>query len=609
MAARARVWWRHPAQAWPETEVTDDDGAKQKRAADQAIELVLQSELVHDESDIPYALIVQNGIRKVFPIKSRAFKHVLLAMFRKAHGRFLKPGEINEAVFQLAAMATIEGRKVEIDLRVAGDMQCVDIDLGTDDWTMVHITKDGWSVVPHGERLFRRPKGMLALPEPVRGGNIEDIRRYINVSDNDFPLVVSWLVSALHPSGPYRIFWTQGEYGSAKSSAARILRELIDPNDTPLHSPPRELNNLQLVANQSWVIVFDNMSTTGQALSDELCRISTGGGSARRELYTTDELTSFNAKRPIIITSIHDVVEYPDLLSRCLTVRPEPIAANKVLTETEFWEAFNNDAPQLFGALLDGVVSALANRANVLAKIREQQKWLPVRPDAYVWSIAAAPGLGVSAESIEQAWMRTTSDAHATTLESCIITVWLLDFLRHRNFEWVGTMGELLNLLEQLAGPTVTKRREWPDNPRALSAMLADITPSLRVMYGIDHRDLGRKGHDKHRMHSFCKVREEQAAQAAQDAAAHAAHAACSLRRKLIATNPDLKLDGHPQLANAKYRGAKISRPKSDPTHAFLNPSNGKTNICYVCRKRWDQHGMPGRRDWNYIRAVSPPLG
>lgn len=43
-----------------------DDGAEQKRGADQAIELVLQSELVHDERNVPYALIVQNGIRKSF---------------------------------------------------------------------------------------------------------------------------------------------------------------------------------------------------------------------------------------------------------------------------------------------------------------------------------------------------------------------------------------------------------------------------------------------------------------------------------------------------------------------------------------------------------------
>lgn len=277
--------------------------------------------------------------------------------------------------------------------------------------------------------------------------------------------------------------------------------------------------------------------------------------------------------------------------------------------ETEFWEEFDNDAPRLFGALLDGVVSALANRADVAARTMDRPKHAA---DAYVWSLAAAPGLGVSPESIEQAWMRTTADAHATTLESSIITVPLLDFLRHRNFEWVGTMGNLLNLLGQLAGPTVTKQREWPDNPRALSAILADITPSLRAMYGIDHRILPRQGHDKHRIHSFRKmVREEQAAPPAQDAA-HAAHAACSLRRKLIATNPDLKVRAHKQLANAKYKGArkengKIIRPRLEPNHAFLNTGDGK--ICYVCFKRWDQHGKPGLPQQKKIRAVSPPLG
>jgi hypothetical protein len=54
---------------------------KEKRSqASQAADLVkkLCSELVHDSEEIPYAIISQNGVRKVYPIRSSAFKGLLL---------------------------------------------------------------------------------------------------------------------------------------------------------------------------------------------------------------------------------------------------------------------------------------------------------------------------------------------------------------------------------------------------------------------------------------------------------------------------------------------------------------------------------------------------
>ena len=58
-----------------------------------------------------------------------------------------------------------------------------------------------------------------------KGGSLADLRRFINVgSDADFILIVAWLVSALHPSGPYPVLALNGEHGSTGGMAKR--REL-----------------------------------------------------------------------------------------------------------------------------------------------------------------------------------------------------------------------------------------------------------------------------------------------------------------------------------------------------------------------------------------------
>jgi hypothetical protein len=58
---------------------------------------------------------------------------------------------------------------------------------------------------------------MLPLPVPEPGGSIEALRSFLNLSNqNDFVLVVAWLLAALRSSGPYPLLAISGEQGSAK---------------------------------------------------------------------------------------------------------------------------------------------------------------------------------------------------------------------------------------------------------------------------------------------------------------------------------------------------------------------------------------------------------
>jgi hypothetical protein len=76
-------------------------------------------------------------------------------------------------------------------------------DLGDEHWRAVAIDRDGWKVVGCPSVRFRRAPGMLPLPVPERGGSIENLRPFFNLSNqNDFLLVVAWLLAALRKRGP-----------------------------------------------------------------------------------------------------------------------------------------------------------------------------------------------------------------------------------------------------------------------------------------------------------------------------------------------------------------------------------------------------------------------
>ena len=104
------------------------------------------------------------------------------------------------------------------------------------------------------------------------------------------------------------------------------LRALVDPSGAPLRSEPKEPRDLMIAASNGEVLAFDNLSHVPAWLSDALCRLSTGGGFATRELYTDNEEVIFDAMRPVILTGIEDLATRSDLLDRSvlLTLPNDP---------------------------------------------------------------------------------------------------------------------------------------------------------------------------------------------------------------------------------------------------------------------------------------------
>ncbi len=140
------------------------------------------------------------------------------------------------------------------------------------------------------------------------------LRRFVNVTDGAWPLLLAWLVAAMHPSGPFPVLAVYGEQGSAKSTLCRFLRKIVDPNTAPLRADYREPRDLMICANNGWFVALDNLSKLLVWLSDCLCRLSTGGGFSTRTLYENEEETIFAAKRPVMLNCIEEVATRSDLL-------------------------------------------------------------------------------------------------------------------------------------------------------------------------------------------------------------------------------------------------------------------------------------------------------
>jgi hypothetical protein len=102
------------------------------------------------------------------------------------------------------------------------------LDLADEFWRCVEIGPSGWRIAEDPPVRFRRCAGMQSLPLPVRGGSIESLAPFLNLaSENDFVLVVAWLLGALRAGGPFPVLAIAGEQGSAKTVLSKLLRALI----------------------------------------------------------------------------------------------------------------------------------------------------------------------------------------------------------------------------------------------------------------------------------------------------------------------------------------------------------------------------------------------
>jgi hypothetical protein len=266
-----------------------DDGGEESQTTVLIDMAKKRAELWYDEkTEKAYATFMVGDHCENWTIDGSKFRKWLSKQYYEKTSRAPGSTALKAATNTIAGIAEFDGERKSVYLRSAEFNGKIYIDLCDEHWRAVEIDSDDWRIAENCPVNFRRAKGMWPLAEPERGGDIEILRRFINVTDEDWPLVKAWLVSAIRPEGPYATAALHGEQGSAKSTTARVLRDLVDPNKAPIGSAPKNSQDLAIMANNSWVIGLDNLSRVSNELSDNLCRLATGGGFRTRAHYEND---------------------------------------------------------------------------------------------------------------------------------------------------------------------------------------------------------------------------------------------------------------------------------------------------------------------------------
>jgi hypothetical protein len=388
------------------------------------------------------------------------------------------------------ALTVLEGQAertdpVPVALRVGrapGDRLV--LDLGGADGHAVVIDPTDWRIVARSPVLFRRTGLTSPLPEPARGGTLDGLRALVNVDDAQWRLIVGWLVAALIPDIPHPILALTGEQGTAKSTAARLVVELVDPSTAPLRTPPKDMGSWAAGTAGSWVVALDNVSTIPQWFSDTLCKAVTGDGIVTRALFTDDDVNVLTFRRCIALTSIDAGRLAGDLAERLVPIELARIPDDQRRDDAEVAAAYTAARPAALGALLDLTARVLA----ALPAVR-----LTERPRMADFARVLAALDQLEGWDTLTDYRQAAAEANQVVLESSPVAEAIIDLIG-RGGAWTGTPGELLDRITPDPRP-----RDWPRNARGLSGQLARLAPALRAN-GIAIDRPGPTGRDRRRI-------------------------------------------------------------------------------------------------------------
>jgi hypothetical protein len=455
----------------------DDNDADHQAPTDMFNDIRLCEELFHTSSGVAYADFMTDGHREIWPIRSKRFRTWLRRCYYRATGAAPSAAVLGPALDLLEARAQFDGPERVVHIRVAEHTGRLYLDLADERWRAVEIGPDGWQVVGSPPARFRRPAGMLPLPVPERGGSIEALRPFLNISkQSDFVLIVAWLLAALRPTGPYPLLAISGEQGSAKTVLSKLLRGLLDPNVAPVRALPRDERELMIAANNGHLLGFDNLSGLSPWLSDALCRLRAGAVSQSAN-STPMMKRLFKAARPTLLNGIEDVISRPDLADRAIFLTLGPIGEEQRRSETELWREFERARPWILGALLD----AAAHGLRALGCVHLHR--LPRMADFVLWAAACERGLW-PADTFSRAYAENRKAAVEGIIDADPIARCVRQLMSERS-SWTGSAADLLRVSLEDTGEIPMTSVGWPKNPRALAGRLRRAQTFLRAL-GID---------------------------------------------------------------------------------------------------------------------------
>lgn len=363
-----------------------------------------------DNENMCYFLIEEGGNRLIIP-DGRDIEDRLMVLYENQYGEPPNMNMLRSAIVSMCARARVNGDRVNLHVRIGHQDGAIYYDLCNPDYQAVRITGQKVRLVKCNVKCrFCRDPNALAQCNPDLSTSSKELipllEKHFHFVDQCTMLFAAYLVGCFFPGIRQPALVLHGEFGSAKTTAARLTKSLVDPNKIDVLSSFPDLRDLAVILQGSVYVVFDNLNRLTKKQSDELCSLITGGQQAYRELYTNRGLAVLKPRASIALTGIDLPLSANDALDRTIALKLAAIAPEKRKGDAQVQADFMRDKPRIMGAIFNAL-SAVVRCQETLKPDRSARM-----ADSYRVELAAAMAIGIGREEFENAYhlnMRRTA--------------------------------------------------------------------------------------------------------------------------------------------------------------------------------------------------------
>jgi hypothetical protein len=267
----------------------------------------------------------------------------------------------------------------------------------------------------------------------------------------------------------------------AKTWLAKVLRSLVDPNETPLNTViPEERAGIFAEAQSQHVLAYENVGVLTREQSNTLASIATGGGIKRRLFNTNFGLASASALKPIMMNGIARFIMATDLSSRTIFLDLPAIPASAKKEDSVIKAMFEERRPLILGALFDAMVMGLRRFSSI--KVYDLYAafapWAPRMPFFNRWTAACETSFGWETGSITRAHHLNVLDNARRLLQENKLGLAIQEQMNKRLKKGITRIEAMPDAMALILGVPFTL------------SQLTDISDPLRLLgYHVDEGD------------------------------------------------------------------------------------------------------------------------
>ncbi len=310
--------------------------------------------------------------------------------------------------------------------------------------------------------------------------------RLTNIPEKYYSTIITWMVCTLFPETDQTLLEITGEEDSGKSTAAWIIKSLIDPSEKTLSEPPNSPKDLLAIAKNNYIIAIDNADNLSETMQKQIYELLSNGIQSQINHGNSGSNWTVNLRNPVISVSTSSALSNPLLSKKAISIDLPSLEE----------KALNDNVKMLSQEMNSQALLELAKiAAGTLKKTRSPA--LRINNEIYFDDFALMGSMvckyfNASADSFAKTLNELRHETNEDIIDESIvgkyILLWAAENPKYKANKPLNDWQKELfkNLSEE-------DRNDWPKSTRKFGAELKKIAPRLKKK-GVFCKSLGKHG-------------------------------------------------------------------------------------------------------------------